>query len=151
MNTSTSALRKLRNLLIVSAVVLVVFSLTSCKDEEVPIIPEFEGYATDEMEATYTLGSSPCPMEIAPLKIDVEGADNAPDSVSIKKPTGALTSFFANNQTYTEIGSSGKTQANVRFTCTVGQTFTHTYTVHFYKNGTEVKTEDVQVKVTVKQ
>ncbi|MFY0643165.1 MAG: hypothetical protein JXR19_01720 [Bacteroidia bacterium] len=130
------------------------FILPNCGDLEEDEDPdpeeEFDGCVSDKIEVTHTIGGSPCPQVAGHINVDVNrGCENA-DSVAIKNNHNGLTVFFDNNQTSMTLPEDGFAQAEVKFTCAVATSFTHTYTVCLFANGVEIKREDVVVTVTVK-
>jgi hypothetical protein len=122
--------------------------------------PTVTGFATDKIAHTHVKGTDPCPQDVF-YRIEVfcfeaqefNGTCDA-DSVAIidKTPDNAagLTAFFSNNQKSSLLNGDGTPiYVNLKFTCQIAVSFNHTYTLILYKDGVEVKREDVVVNVTV--
>lgn len=157
MNTAYNLSKTPKFFILCSLLVIAAFTLVNCGDIEEDPDPEsgISGYATDVVSHTHTKGTDPCPQDIS-NKIEVfcyeadeyNGCDA--DSVAITIPSTGLTALFSNGQTSMTLpDEDGSTKISLKFTCVIAESFTHTYTLVFYKDGVEVATEDVDVVVTV--
>ncbi len=145
-----------------AALFSLIIAAPSCGDLEEPTITEeqdldlvINGYATDKISHTHVKGSDPCPQNVKD-KIKVfcyktqEQTNCSADSVVITNPSPGLTATI-NGQSFTTFGAPSESRdIDVTFTCAIAESFKHTYTLVFYKDGVKVDEENVVVDVTVK-
>ncbi|MFT5513286.1 MAG: hypothetical protein ACI8SE_001692 [Bacteroidia bacterium] len=116
--------------------------------------PTVTGYATDVITHVHKKGDDPCPQEVV-QEIEVFCfKDNTfatcdANSVVITGSSPGLNIKFPNGMQSRTVDDVSVLTASLEFTCQIAESFTHTYTLVFYKDGVEVDREDVKVDVTV--
>ena len=114
------------------------------------------GYAEDYIYHSHIKFISPCPQPIEQtIKVNCfKGTDSTEctaDSVVITKPsTGLIAKFNTGSSTTFPSGLMSR-KIDFTFTCAIAESFTHKYTLVFYKDGIKVAEEDFTVTVTVSE
>lgn len=150
--------------LILFSLFAVVFAATvsSCiapSDDPAPIdnvpIAEINSFLfTSKVEATHTIGTSPCPQKIAEIKTycGKTGDSCTADSVAIINTHAGLDIKFENGNKSTSLSSApqGSKTLTINFNCQVATSFSRTYKLEFYKNGIKVDDQDLEIIMNVK-
>lgn len=156
--------KNLFTLSVISFIIVLIgfsFGLPSCGDLEEPTVTEeqdlddvINGYATDKISHVHVKGGDPCPQDVSSkilvycYKATEQTVCDA-DSVVITNPSTGLTATI-NGKSYGNFGMpSENLEIDLTFTCAIAESFTHTYTLVFYKDGAKVDEEDAIVDVTV--
>jgi hypothetical protein len=135
-----------------------IFLAASCGDhyEPTPTVnkPIDIGYAEDYVYHSHIKFVSPCPQPVTQtIKVNCfKGTDSAActvDSVVITNTSAGLIAKFNTGSSTTFEGGLMSRKIDFTFTCAIAESFTHIYTLVFYKDGIKVTEEDFTVTVSV--
>ena len=135
------------------------FQACSDKPEEEENEPELRYIAEESVSIVHVKGTDPCPQQIEIVGVsnvssnpNVAGRGEQADSIQFVSTHSAIAGAFAtSNGTSTSFDQLGVDQFGFFFTCDPPQSVNTKVQFKIFKDGAVIKTEEVQVTVTVKE
>lgn len=124
-----------------------------------PVTDEPQDYTDhSHINAVHVVGDTSCPQDLGFVFIHSTGIDDLNntitdiDSVSLENSHGSLNAFFGNpGTTNSGFDSTGVLQMTLQFNCAKAESVDAMVKCNFYANKSMVSSEEVSVKVEVKE